>query len=431
MPSSHLLPHLLPHLDPTHRARTARAHWPHGMCFTPEQEALIARGWPRLRILVDGDPRDQKPAVLAGKVRRAIDPVLPIYWPREAARHFVCAGAGTEPDAVSVAHVDAIVDAAIGVVIGYKFLVEDAVLLCEAFLGADAVADRILARLERATATEWACKNPHDKIIVLISLLEPLLLRASAPAPLTARLRALGGVEGALPAVRLRMLLAGHVPHDAEPRGFVYDVPSLAFDDLPRYLAHKYADWLLSPQHLWLAGPGIVDEPRHLAPMRRMPPWRVRAACEAFGIVNHPIVVRMMTLLAGCRAAGGLPEAWLAAHGAPVAAAKAVPAKPLTKKQLDAAIAQLFDRLVAEVERVRALPKGKRAAEERRVWTTAVHELIELRAGAGDPTPEFHVGHILFVDGWSKRVPPLVERIDADDAELARWGKIVTEATNT
>jgi hypothetical protein len=428
---------LLPQCDPTLRARLARKHWPAGMCFTAEQQALIERGWPHLRVLVDGDPRDRRAAALADEVLAAIDPVLPIYWPRDAARHFVCKVAQVKPRAVTVSEVDAILEHFVGRIVGYRFIVEDALLLCEAFLGADEVAERIVARLERTTVKEWASTNPHDKLITIISLLEPLLLRASkgTAAGLTARLRELEGWDGKLPSERFRMLIESDLPLDAEKRGFVYDVPvqTVNWVDLPRYLEHEFASWLLDPQHLWIAGPGIVDEKRHLEPMRRMPQWRVRAACEELGIIKHPIIARMMTILVGCKAAGGMPEAWLAAHpelgGAVPAPRKAKPkakSKKAQEKELDDAVAALFERLVADVARVRRKPK-----EVKKVITAAVHELIELRAGAGDPTPEFHIGHILFVDGWGDDDRPPLMELDPTEEEADRWGKYVDDATDT
>jgi hypothetical protein len=417
LPGHMAKPKLLPQCDPTLRNKLAREHWPEGIAFTQEQNVLMGRGWPQLRVLVDGDKRDKKPAALADKVYKAIDPVIPIYWPREAAKHFICKYAELEaPMEITVDVVDAVIEETVGT-LGYSFKPTDALLLAECFLGSEVIADRIVSRLERFKKAEWASDNPHDTSIILISLLEPLLLRIPLkPAlALSARLRKLApATKKGLPAIRLRWLLASHLP--AVEAEFLYNVPIQTSDraGLRKYLEHQYSDWLLSPQHLFIAGPDIVDDKRHIAKLRRMPGWRQKWFCEAFGIIRHPVIAKMMKALEGSRGAGGLPEAWLAEHGS---GKKPKPVKQtfLSKREVDAGVKKLFDKLVADVEAVRGKP-----AKEKPIWIKAVHDLIELRAAGGDPTPEFHIGHILAVDGWGKLLPPL-ETLEPEGDENDRW----------
>lgn len=424
---------LLPQCDPTLRNALAREHWPRGIGFTQEHSVLMGRGWPQLRVLVDGEPRD-RPDVLADKVMDAIDPVVPIYWPREAAKRYICKYAGLEtPTEITTAVVDRALDQAIGS-LGYAFHPTDALLLAECFLGAEVVAERIVARLERFTKPEWADDNPNSLSIIVVSLLEPLLLRvAYEPAiALVARLRAIApSARKGLPAVRLRWLLDSHVPDAAELEDgeFLYNVPVQISDRkaLAKYLEHAYSDWLLNPQHLFVAGAGIVDEQRHIAKLKRMPAWRQKWVCEVFGIIQHPVIARMMKALEGSRGAGGLPEAWLAAHEDGAQPVPATRTDVLSRRELDAGVKSLFEKLVNGIEAVRGDP-----AKEQPLWVKAVTDLIELRAAAGDPTPEAQVGHILAVDGWSPRrgkfLPPPLETLDADDDENERWMDFIDEA---
>lgn len=424
---------LLPQCDPTLRNALAREHWPDGIAFTQEQNVLMARGWPQLRVLVDGDPRDKKPDALADKVMDAIDPVVPVHWPREAAKHYICKYAGLdEPTEITAAVVDGAIDEAIGS-LGYAFHPTDALLLSECFLGAEVVADRIVTRLERFKKTEWADDNPNSLSIIVVSLLEPLLLRVPyEPAlALVARLRAIKpSSKQGLPAVRLRWLLESHVPDavELEDGAFLYSVPVQISDRaaLAKYLEHPYTDWLLNPQHLFVAGPGIVDEKRHVAKLKRMPAWRQKWVCEVFGILQHPAIAKMMHALVGSRGAGGLPEAWLTAHGdgaKPVAPPRT---ELLSRRELDAGVKALFERLVTGIAAVRGDP-----AKEQPLWVKAVTDLIELRAAAGDVMPEAHVGHILAVDGWSvsrkQYLPPPLETLEATDDETDRWMGFIDE----
>lgn len=473
---------LFPQCDRALRDSMARGHWPGGMAFDAQHEELLARGWPHLCLLVDGDPRDRKPDKEAWKVLSAIDPPITVHWPRDMARRYVHAVAaagmrrpaekGTERFAAALARTDdpgleqaqAVVRGSVATLSGYSFHWRNALFLLECFVGSEAMAEVVVQQLEALTPEQWAFDNLHNRFFETLFALECFLLRSdrATAGALAARVRATydrrpPDAAQPLTAWRLAITLEGTPAYVAHEKAYAYNLPLLTIDEafIPVYLEHEYASWLLDPQLLRVAGPGIVA-PRMLTPMRRDGGYKQVERAVVFAPVRHAVIVELMAGMVGSKGAKGLPEAWLAAHldfarptlqrlvadghpqasalgalaggDAPAAATrakKAAKGRKLTDAQLDAAVGKLFARIVADVRKVRG-----DAEAEARVWTEATHALVELRVAAGDAYPTERVGHAFGVDGWGVHEAPILALAASQD-EMDRWFSAIDAASDT
>lgn len=436
---------MLPALHLGTRDALAKEHWPEGMAFDAEHEELLRRGWPDIRLL---GPDEPKPASVATKHLSALDPTRFVRWPRDAARLYVrgfASGLGgprtqAKIDAKDAGDVDgAVLDGVLSRMggLGYVFLMRDALLLAEAFVGSPAAAERTIAALE-GFSPQPANDRPSLWAIVVVGCLELFVLRADDATlhdDVERRLRALAAKHaGTLFGDRCRLTVEGAGVYPTLKDRFHYDVQHLLVDaaSIDAYLAHEYGDWLYTPQIARVFGPGRA--PAKLASAaKRQPAWKQEERCVAFGPIRHPFVGALMSGMVGSKGAKGLPEGWLAAHPelapsgiepATIAPAKKKVRRPSAKavdRTVRAALSALFEAMTTA--------RGDDAAE-RSAITACVHAIIEVRAASGEVLPEAHVGHILMLDGWSGERAPL-GGIAASEAELSRWGAMIDEATRS
>ncbi len=391
-----------PQCDPFVRAGQVKKTWPHGVPTTGDGAQRLARGWPHLRIITKGTA---KTAAQGTTELDGIDPGMGVTWPRPAAERYL---ATMIPKRSGEARIDALVDEAVSNLARYRFHWEHAVYLLEVEHSANVVADRIVARLERMTATEWKFDNPHNRILTLIGCLEYLLLRCpEQAAALCERLRVVHRKRAKQTLIAQRLAIAitgrGRIKGSGEDYTSLcgYLVGSKAM--LAIALA-EHGSWVVDPQHVYLFGPSVLT-PARTEPMRRDPRYKQQQRAEAFSVFKHPAVTKM-----------------LAEQSKSVAAKQA---KPLSEAQLDRLARARIKRLVAEVNAVRGKVKAEKA-----VWTAAVGELIELRAAAGDPCPEELIGHMLGVDGWGESDPPAFDMLEATEAETGRWFDYIDAVTD-
>ena len=148
------------------------------LCFEPDDDALLARGYPHLRRLVDGHKHDQKGKAEAFALKAAVagKPAYRIEWPREVAHRFVRLGPGSafliwtqysaaddeekalasQGGAPSVEEARAIVAAMLprhGCT--YNWRVGEVALLLEAMVGSEPIVDAIVSALEALPANRF------------------------------------------------------------------------------------------------------------------------------------------------------------------------------------------------------------------------------------------------------------------------------------
>ncbi len=425
------------------RNALARRSWPNGMAFDPEHEELLRMGWPDLRLL---GPDEGKPAAVATKHLKALDPTRFVTWPREAARLYVrsfargMGGFGTPiaVDAKDAGPVDAgVLDGVLGRMgtLGYTFLMRDALLLAEAFVGSRTAAERTIAALE-----SFSPRPEHDRpalwAIVVVGCLELFVMRAddaSLHEDVERRLRVLATRHaGTLVGDRCRLTVDGAAVYPSMKDRFHYDVQHLRIDEasIDTYLAHEYADWLYPPQIARIFGPQRV--PAKLASAaKRQPAWKQEERCVVFAPVRHAFVGALMAGMVGSKGAKGLAEAWLAAHAelAPAGTGTAVaPSKKPVRRPTAKSVDKTITRALESLTRAMKAARGNEA-EERRAIAACVHAIIEVRAASGEPLPEAHVGHVIMLDGWGGAAAPL-GGMEATEAELTRWGAMIDEASS-
>ncbi len=465
---------IFPACDAKVRDALRKKHWPKGMGFLPEHDDLLARGWPHLALLIDGDPRDKRAADTAFKFIDAITSPFAITWPRAASIAFLHAFATGErqrapmeqalcnqaPITVPVA--DTILGNARESLDFYSFHWRSACFLLEAHLGAEVMADRVLSLLEKLGKSGWFFGNMHQSLLEVVFALELFILRSSpkSAAQSCARLRALYAKrpkdpeESVLVAERLAFTLEGTSAFERSREAFPYSVPFLTVDEkfVPKYLDHEYASWLLDPQLLAIAGPSIAS-PKAIAGMRHGASWKQVERTVVFGIIRHPVVVEIFATLVGSKSAKGKPEEWIAMHleyarpvlqkliaarhpqaaalkkllaagsnATRVARRKAKASKTLTSKQLDAGVERVFKKVIAAITKVRGDAK-----KEATLWKQAATEVTELRAAAGDPMPDERLGHLFGADGWGNAKPPF-KTLKATHEEIDRWLEAIQSA---
>jgi hypothetical protein len=287
--------------DPEVRATLARKHWPTGITGSREHEELVRRGWPYLRLLVDDDPRDGKPAALALEELDAVDPVPSrvVSWPREASRRYLHAFSSRKHVAsrkrITVEVADRILTASFGRLERYPFHWQDALFLLEAWLGTETMLDRTITAIEKTK--RWVTTNPHDRGLQTLFAAECFLLRADRDAAMRASTRLAAVLAKRPPASilsqRLAMMMTGGSTLSDGAlhllRGFLTIDRAL----VERYLAHEHASWRIDPQQLYVFGPNLLTD-KIIAPMKRDPPWKQQERAEVFTILRHPQVDRML-----------------------------------------------------------------------------------------------------------------------------------------
>lgn len=404
---------LPPHLD--RAARNARAHALHGRALGVDVEAQrrIERGWPNLRVL---EPEAAPRAALkaARQIFESIDPCMPPVWPREVAVRWVNAFLrGTPPFAAKGAKLEAALgnteppDAALlrkhferslASLDGYPYQHADAIWIAEALLGSDAVVETYAAAIAAAPRGVWSwpsakAPNPHHNAIKDLTAVGWVFLRAT-PGVAEAALASIRAARSAHPgaagfARAVDFLLGEAVPDVAKENERRLRVIHLSEDLAKARALHSWCLWICDPQDSWITG--VTPPLEALAKLSREPRYLVEQLVATWGAFDHPFAAALRS---------GFVE----------------PPKLLTKKQLTTKVRALFERLVHDVRQVRGAP-----AEEARLFRQAALDLTALRARAGDPTPDVHVGHILGVDGWDAKTEAPVQTLDATPDELERW----------
>jgi hypothetical protein len=422
---------------------------PGAFAWTASLDALYARGWPHLRVLTDEPvaPRAARKQALAAL--QAIDPYLPTIVPREVARLVLTARtlhAYEEVPAIEARMEEGrVVDEhllreVLRVRSGhasklsetYPFRMEDDVLLFEAFLGTEVVAealrDHLLAAMRDPAAwgdsdfwIDHPNANPTRVAPVLgwlrhrmpearwRALVEPLREGHPRLPKYSATLRAIA--DDAAPAVESFDPLAMALQRGdaAAVRAIVGE--RFPFDDAPRAA--------------FVAGPELLlDVP--VADLARNPKWHQERLVAEIGTIRAPGAARVIGALLGSRAAGPLAGAWVDAHRAWVEA-EALPV--LAARTRDAAVVRaLRAHLAGEVfvapskaemkkdlaALFRELPAAMRACEddparERAAMTAAFDRYCALRAAVGEVIPEAYFTHQLDL-AWG-----------ADEARVTRW----------
>lgn len=405
-----------PHLDLA--AREARARQVHGKRLPArdaDAQALFARGFPNL--VVVGDEKAKNAAGDAKKRLQAIDPTFAPRWPREVAVRWLhafardvhpfndaaaLAAALGRTDAPDAALLRELLERALESTSGYAFKHADAMYLFEALLGADEVVATWVDVLRRAPKSAWLQKNPNVRSVTHATALGWVLLRASEKSRQDAlsglaKARATVGDGGRATLARAVDFVLGDALPDLESESERRLRVVHLSDELATARArHPWRLWIADPQDCWVTG--VTPPTWAVARLPAEPRWLAQHLADRWGLLATPFSEELERTK------------------------KALP-KRLTKKALDVEVHALFERLVADVKKARGDARG-----EERLMRDASLGLVMLRARSGDPTPDFHIGHILGVDGWDKKNPAPLQRLEATDAELDRWMRAINAA---
>jgi hypothetical protein len=145
------------------------------LCFTKEEDARLARGWPHCVVFVDGHPHDARPLPSATAVVGNIDAKYRTEWPREVAYRFLRAGCITQfrksnfadskltkatreiletPGPMSKDEAKrALADAVVSCEQHYAFKVQDFVYGIEALIGSDDALDALVTGFEASSTS--------------------------------------------------------------------------------------------------------------------------------------------------------------------------------------------------------------------------------------------------------------------------------------
>lgn len=355
-----------------------------GLGFTPGDDALLARGWPEMRVLTDEPVREKGAIRLASNALDAIEtPTLPLVVPRAvAARYLVGYAHGpnlfvTPSSPAENAPRKAARDAAVAAtpVVDLELLrttlraphargmgdtygewrFAEVLFLYEAFLGTETVAralsEHLVAEAKRTNRWPEVLELPtrtNAAIHHLALVLPWLLLRL--PAPVAVEIRA------ELAAVRRPEEVS-----DEEPRAFFALLHAIADPSAPRHasieaLRYRLALWdgdvdevargaplgftlLWYPARIaWLVGTDIFA-----GKLTTAVPWVAHIVQELMPL-RDPGIVRFIAHLARERPAKAAAAAWLRAHAdyaRPILASLAAVPQAKEQKVASAAMALL------------------------------------------------------------------------------------------
>lgn len=420
-----------------------------GFAFTPELDALWARGFPELFVLTEPVGNDKADKKLVQKALDDIDPVLPVFVSRRAAGRFLHAYAvgktwtwsnaarGPVYDDEKVQQVAAALTSDQPVDLSvlerilanslphgpetYPWRVQQAVWLAEALLGTEPVVQLLVRELARVSADHalWGFRgdpgrtNNHANHLTaglavmglrmerarFVELIEPL--RDVTATPLEAHasiVRALFDDAHAPPAAMSVDFALGR--RDPAP------LAALAQDG-------HFPWWRIAS--VYVLGPEWLAEVDGRS-LKRQAKWQQLRLVDELGTVAHEEVARVMAWLATGASARKGAVAWLLRHadlarpalvrmtqtkGEQEVGALALacldtgewPAgkvKKLGEKALNAALNELFAALPARMQAC-----GGDEALERETMTQAFDTYCELRSAVGDPTPEAYFSHNL------------------------------------
>lgn len=322
----------------------------HALCFDPEDDRLLALGYPHLRFLVDPLPKAatatkaaQTHAYEWGKSK------LQLHWPRNVATRFVRAAATDAfqdwtsrlvPTAADRARCDddrdldvdearSLVERTVSIH-GCSMLARywDVFYLLEALLGSDWIADTIVGSLEALPESAWTDNATPNRKTAGAILTLGLIMRRLSPERRAAIRERLGAFSSLMeagldahiePPVALDLVLRGSKSRQlsrAHDQAYVYLDPFFLYagddpDKIRWAVAHKDTIYTsLNPQFVYLAGPEILDRlGKHRPAAKEIPKF-----IEEIGKIKYPAVVTLMLELVGRPTAKTLPVDWLRAH---------------------------------------------------------------------------------------------------------------------
>ncbi|MBX3185315.1 MAG: hypothetical protein KIT72_01960 [Polyangiaceae bacterium] len=418
-----------------------------GLGFTPEDDVLLERGWPHLRVLTNEDV--EAPAARAEKALESLDPVLGLRVPRELAaaylrgyafgpsinanrrsreenRPVLAARRAAIESGVPVdrAQLDAMLESLCEGKIDdtYKhWRLPEVLYLYEAFLGADEVASAITSALIEVAGrarVSFGDSNSFNHPGHTLALTLPWLLRRAAPSVVTdlrAQLKAVAPQPRAKGGAKQYYALLHVLAEQGAPLPPELEVLDHRFmyinDDVPAVttrLTAKPQFALRETRSVWLLGGKVLTCPVSLPDTKELQ----LAMLDELGILREPAAVRVIAHLAARRATQAAAAQWLNAHPSharPIlealreggsakdakAAAKALEllqdgqldTPPASEAALEAEIARLFTELRSALE----------ATSDRDAHIELIREAFEAyseaRAAAGDPTPEAYFTH--------------------------------------
>lgn len=333
-------------------------------CFTPEQDALYARGWPHV-VVLDDDTTERKPSL--AKLYKKYLGVFPISrWPRAMAHALVRActaiqtgaiatwqptGTATDTAPITIADARAAIARQLGAPRRRSYVADEHLVLCiEALIGPDAALELIVDALAGLPRERWPRPgDPFDPDAVAMNpnmapqihranvlyensnvgsfayLAGYLLLRASN-ADARARLEALWQATTDAGAIAGEETLRGGLDlalhgSDAMRRlapwshwqylycwGLVDDEALLR----ARFAARDKAQWDPDPRHVWSC-PALVDVVFRKPVLRALGDRRLQFL-ENVGMFDHPAVVALMRDWAADKKSGAFATRWLAEH---------------------------------------------------------------------------------------------------------------------
>jgi hypothetical protein len=441
------------------RAAIAEALTPHGfpskpgrgLCFDVAGDEAFARGWPNVRRLVDPSPSVPKAIAIAEKALDRIDPSFGIEVPREVARRYLL-GYSIGPCLFGDAHhrpenlqrrvrraelirserqvdrallEETLASHARGLGDAYTWRWPMVIYLFEAFLGADPVADSLVAHLTRAARSEadfgdhYADRFRDNTCLHLIAGTLPwLFMRASNETreALEAQLREVpdpDSEERAPQAFRAQLRAIGARSTAPHPSALLLSWNlALAYghrEVIERILALEGHQLLWDVARVcWAYGTAPLARPLSL------PGHDLPRMLETIAPLKDPAVVRVMAHLAALGATKKEAAAWLRAHAAyarPILTAlsalddkkeqRAVAAalaaigsdapiendRQLTEEEAEAEIGRLFAGLGS------SLGKAESVAKKKDLIRAAYDRYVEVQAASGHPTPEAYFTH--------------------------------------
>jgi hypothetical protein len=318
------------------------------LCFLPEDDAKLARGWPHVIVAVDGHKADKSPAKSAMKAHAAGDPIWFAEWPRQmlmrylrleaAALNATAQGYNERHTEMYALATNASEDAApLSADEGiaalrrvydksdeiYPFQSHAFVFGVETIAGTDAV-------LEALTLAVSEGEGATNAKTAMIETLAFLLLRASPAAAKSARAKlekayAALSAEGAKKAEMSAALDLSLHGTDAVKRGAGKYVTLQGEWGLGGYAPLEFADDAdyvreqvarakpsepMSVRIAWLGGPAVLAG---LA-LRKWAAARMPGIVRDFGMIRAPEIVELMLSLIGKSSVKDGPIHWFKAH---------------------------------------------------------------------------------------------------------------------
>ncbi len=312
-----------------------------GFSFTPEQDRRYALGWPHVRTLADKHKLDKKPEETAKQVLEDPEPpaLFGVEWPRETAHRYVRAllespksseweAALHKTTAPTPEEAKKLVDKMLGAnVVRPQLQVADFLLLLEAMLGTEFIADAICSRFERYQPKDWlsdALKHAFFTAVVAPAALPAayhlgfflLRLPDAQKKKFRARIEALmkKAPEGRSLHLAFDLVLHGS---DAVRRNRVKALCAChhVLDDPGLIRTNAQTDehvLSLTPRLVYLGGPELLDHFSERA--KALPRWAVLRFAEEFGTIKNAKIVPIMLTLSQKKMAKDVPLRWFADH---------------------------------------------------------------------------------------------------------------------